>query len=249
MGDGMRRWRRLVGLLRRRRASALAWGSVVALALPACTLRRSDGESLVDGSLGADGATPTGNGSAFDGALDGSNEAASDAGTAKAAPEGMGNENDDRGPSADAGAPDVDENGFCPPEAGPSAATPLPVLSFDHWPDGGTVPAEVAISSQFPGVVFSSFDCGGPITYSDGEESSPPNFLVGYPLRNNVGVSPIAMDLANPVSNVGVTLISVGESTVTVTAYDSSLSVVSTISVTHPGTGNGTGAHDPVTVA
>ena len=236
-------------------SAALFLGGVFALAVSACALRedKHTGASATDGSASADVST-TANGSVSD---------ASGSDTDSAQSEPNGSESDGGGGSegalangavsgdgsggyaADAST-DGGENEFCPPEAGASAGPPPSVIGFDTLPDGTPLGGSERITNEYPGVVFSSTSCGGPITYSDGEESSQPNFLVGSPLVNNIGISPIAMDLASPVSKVGTTLIGVGASTVTATAYDATQSVVATVSVTHPGTGNGMNAHDPI---
>jgi hypothetical protein len=248
------------------RVSALSLGSIFLFAAHGCTLSRVkdslDGGVPPEGGIGSDGATDAtiasdtaatdGSAGATDAtiandaaATDGSAGASTDFGTDASALDGNVADQDSGNASADADDPKRD-NEFCPPEAGPSPSPPPSVINFDVWPDGRPIPGETHVTSQFPGVVFSSNDCSGPETYSDGEATSPPNFLVGYPLRENVGVSPIAMDFFTPASKVGVTLISVGDSTVTATAYDKTLSTVATISVTHPGTGAGAGARDPI---
>jgi hypothetical protein len=221
----------------------------------ACALRDTKGSPDGGGqvNVAASASTPT-DGAAPDGANGvsaGEVNGSTDSGAADDGAPWDGIVAQDNGaPSADTGALDAGiQNEFCPPEAGPAPVAPPPVINFDTLPSGQPIGGSTSISSQYPGVVFSSADCGGPITYSDGEASSSPNFLVGYPLVNNIAVKPIAMDLGLPVSKIGITLISVGASVVTTTAYDSSHSIVATISVTHPGTGDGQNAHDPITLA
>jgi hypothetical protein len=144
-------------------------------------------------------------------------------------------------------APDVgvvaSAAGTCQPDAGLTAGTPPATIDFDTWPgDGGAIAAGTLLSNQIPGVTFSSSACGGATVDSDGEASSPPNFLIGNP----GSFSPIVMDLAAPVARVGATLVSVGSATVTATAYGAGGGVVATTSVTNPGAGTGFGLHNPV---
>jgi hypothetical protein len=147
--------------------------------------------------------------------------------------------------TADAGAL-ASASGTCMLDAGANAGTAPSSIDFDTWPDGGTIASGTFIDLQYPGVTFASTSCGGAQIYSDGEASSPPNFLIGSP----GSFDPIVMDLTTAVSQVGVTLISVGASTVTATAYDATgATVIDSISVTHPGTGTGFGAHDPITLS
>ncbi|HEY2515905.1 MAG TPA: hypothetical protein VGI39_33775 [Polyangiaceae bacterium] len=146
----------------------------------------------------------------------------------------------------DDAAPIASFNGQCVPDGGANAGPAPPTINFDQDVDGGAIPAGTLISTQYPGVTFWSTTCGGPIVSANGEAASPPNFLVGNP----GSFSPVGFDLAAPVSKVGVTLVSVGAATVTATAYDATFTnVVATTSITHPGAGNGLGAHDPVTLA
>ncbi len=237
---------------------ALLVGGMLAFAGSACALRENThtAGSVTDGSAGAevstkaDGAASDAAASVPDGAQSPSNGSESDGGGGSdgALADGSASGDGGGGYPADAST-DAGENEFCPPEAGASAGPPPSVITFDTLPDGTALGGSERITNQYPGVVFSSASCGGPITYSDGEETSPPNFLVGSPLVNNIGISPIAMDLASPVAKVGTVLIGVGDSTVTATAYDATQSVVATVSVTHPGTTNGMNAHDPITLA
>jgi hypothetical protein len=192
------------------------------------------------GCFGGDSGRPDAGGAAFDGPEVGLDAAqggdAHDAGDAAFGGPEAGLDAADAGVVASA-------VGTCPPDGGLTAGTPPTTIDFDTWPDdGGVIAAGTLISTQYPGVTFSSDACGGATVWSDGEASSPPNFLAGNPGSMNS----IVMDLAVPVANVGATLISVGSSTVTATAYDASSRVIATISVTHPGTGVGNSAHDPI---
>ncbi len=256
--------------------SAQLAGSALAMALglaaPACTLRSvrdaPDGAGQEGGGPATDAATspaepadgsgsPESNGGAVDGTVpDGSEQNSGPTPDATVASEGGSSSN---GPDSSAessgstasdavadAAPEAAE--FCPPEAGPTPGMPPTLINFDTWLDGRPIGGSQPISTQFPGVTFTSTDCGGPITYSDGEANSPPNFLVGFPLYNEIGVSPIAMDLVTPALKVGATLISVGASVVRVRALNSSSAILATVSVTHPGTGTGANAHDLITL-
>lgn len=236
-------------------------GVILAFASLGCTLRKVSHSPISDGGNGAgDASTADGmaNGAADSagsngGGLDDGNESVQDGG----APEAGGSANDGTSLDVTASAADAgDANGalaanneFCPPEAGPPPGMSTTLINFDTWADGTPIGGSTSVTTQFPGVSFSSTSCGGPVTYSDGEANSPPNYLVGFPLVNNVGVAPIAMDLFSPVAKVSATLISVGASTVTVTAFDSAHVPVARVSVTHPGTGNGSGAKDPITLS
>jgi len=178
--------------------------------------------------------------------LDASSGPGSDASTLDGGSPGDASPFDATPPGEDAGAAIATATGVCVSDAGVPPGTAPQAIDFDTWPDGGAIAAGTLIQDQYPGVLFSSSACGGGTAFSNGEASSPPNFLVGNP----GSFQPIVMDLAAPVSQVGVTLISVGASTVTATAYDTSLTtVVDSKSVSHPGTGNGDGAHDPITLA
>ncbi len=186
-----------------------------------------DGATSDDGAAGADGGTLP------DGASSPETGARPDASPSDATSGG------EAGPIATA-------SGACVPDAGVTAGTPPATINFDAWPDGGIIAAGTLIAAQYPGVTFSSTACGGGTTNNDGEASSMPNFLVGNP----DSFQPLVMDLATPVSTLGLTLISVGSSTVTATAYDTSLTkVLDSKAVTHPGMGTGFGAHDPITLS
>src|SRR5438132_11254896 len=107
-------------------------------------------------------------------------------------------------------------------------------INFDTLPDSTPVANGTIIQNQYLpfGVTFSSI-AGGPIAGSfSGEAVSPPNFLVGNP----DSFQPIVMDLTTPIFKVGVTLISVGDSTVTATAFAIDFStVLDIVAVTNPG--------------
>jgi hypothetical protein len=122
-----------------------------------------------------------------------------------------------------------------------SAAT----INFDIFPDGSPVASGTIITDQYLSL-GASFDSvsGGPIAAVGlGEASSPPNFLAGNPDT----FQPILVDFTNTVPRVGVTLISVGDATVTATAYDNSLvNVLDAVSVTNLGTGVGMNNKDPI---
>src|SRR5207245_3559792 len=78
-----------------------------------------------------------------------------------------------------------------------------------------------------------------------------PNILAGLDPPTQAGLFPIEMDFVAPFTNsVGVTLISVGDGTVTATAFASDLvTVVDTVSVTHGvDAGVGLGNKDPITL-
>ena len=124
-----------------------------------------------------------------------------------------------------------------------SAAT----INFDIFPGGGPVASGTVITDQYLSL-GASFDSvsGGPIAAVGlCEASSPPNFLAGNPDT----FQPFVVDFTNTVPSVGVTLISVGDATVTATAYDSSLvTVLDAVSVTNPGTGVGMNNKDPITL-
>lgn len=120
-------------------------------------------------------------------------------------------------------------------------------INFDTFPDGTPVPTGTIITDQYLvwGATFSSTPSGGPIIDSDGEASSPPNFLIGNP----DSYQPITVDFTKPIPFVDVTLISVGDSTVTATAYAPDLTtVLDSVSVTNPGTGVGWYNHNPITL-
>jgi hypothetical protein len=122
-----------------------------------------------------------------------------------------------------------------------TAMRALTSINFDQLPGGGMVPA--VLTNEYPGVTFSSTS-GGP-AISSGEASSAPNFLIGNPSS----LEPIIMDLSTPAMEVKVTLISVGDATVTATAYDKASTIVDTTSVSNPGTGNGLNNHNPIRLA
>lgn len=120
-------------------------------------------------------------------------------------------------------------------------------IDFDTFPDGTPVPVGSSITNQYSsqGVTFSSTS-GGPVIWSQGEASSPPNFLVGSPNS----FYPIFVDLADPlITSFSAMLISVGDSRVTATAYASDLTtILDSIMVTNPGTDNGLNNKDPITL-
>jgi hypothetical protein len=208
----------------------LAVLGALSLGAPACFGSDSGGPDAGDGGL--DGATV---------AADSGSDIAADVGA-----DVEGNVGAEAGLDA-AGGADVgvvaSAAGTCQPDAGLTAGTPPATIDFDTWPgDGGAIAAGTLLSNQIPGVTFSSSACGGATVDSDGEASSPPNFLVGNP----GSFSPIVMDLAAPVARVGATLVSVGSATVTATAYAAGGGVVATTSVTNPGAGTGFGLHNPV---
>ena len=120
-------------------------------------------------------------------------------------------------------------------------------INFDTFPDNTPVPTGTIITNQYlsVGASFSS-TFGGAVTWTSPESSSQPNILCGNPSS----FDPIVIDFAETVSSVDVTLISVGNATVTATAYDSSLStVLATLAVTNPGTGVGLNNKDTITLS
>src|SRR5262249_37496210 len=109
-------------------------------------------------------------------------------------------------------------------------------INFDKFPNGTSVPDGTVITTQYLplGASFSSLAGGPRAIVGLGEASSLPNFLVGNP----DSFQPITLDLTNPVATLGATLISVGDSTVTATAYGADLTtILDSVSVTNPGTG------------
>jgi len=128
-------------------------------------------------------------------------------------------------------------------------------IDFDTFPNSSLVPDGTVITTQYAslGVTFSSpAPAGGPIAGAfPGGTSSAPNVLVGLDPATQAGLLPIVLDIAGLLPNsLNVTLVSVGNATVTATAFASDLvTVLDTVSVTHgPGAGVGLGAIDPITL-
>ncbi len=115
-------------------------------------------------------------------------------------------------------------------------------INFDDLPAGTFVTNQYAAL----GVTFSS--PGGALASPFvGEASSQPNYLVGLDPSTQAGLFPISADFATDVSSVSVTLISVGNATVTAKAFARSGSVLESIDVTNgPDSGNGFGRHNPI---
>lgn len=102
------------------------------------------------------------------------------------------------------------------------------------------------ITNQYAGVVFSS-NGSGAVTFTDGEESSHPNLLIGNP----DSYAPIRLDFTSAINSVSLNLISVGYATVNATAYAADLTtVLDSVSVTHfpNGPENGLNAVDPISL-
>jgi hypothetical protein len=135
-----------------------------------------------------------------------------------------------------------------------SIASASVVIDFDTFPGGAPVPAGTIITSQYSsvGVIFSSpATAGGAQALANGEASSGRNFLVGLDSIGGAGLYPISMDFTSGLaSTVNLTLISVGCSTVTASAYASDLTtILSTVSVTNGlGAGVGFGNHNPISL-
>ena len=125
-------------------------------------------------------------------------------------------------------------------------------INFDTFPDGSSVTSGTFITNQYASfnAIFSSTAPGG--AKADplfGEPASPPNFLYGQDPITLAGLYPIVIDFISPILGLDLTLISVGDSTVTATAYASDLTtILDTVSLSHPGTGVGFGAADPITL-
>jgi hypothetical protein len=120
-------------------------------------------------------------------------------------------------------------------------------INFDTFPNGAAVPNGTIITTQYAtscGVTFSSTGGGPQAIIGSGAASSLPNFLIGNPNS----FFPIVMDFANPFTGkIRVTLIGVGETVVTATALATDLvTVVDSVSVTNPGTGDGVNNNNPV---
>src|ERR1051325_7363490 len=127
------------------------------------------------------------------------------------------------------------------------------VINFDTFPNSAPVPDTTVILAQYAalGVAFPSPAAAGgpPAAVLVGEASSAPNGLYG--LQGGAGLAPITIDFASPLSSsVSMVLLSVGDATVTATAYASDLStVIDSVSLTHgPSAGNGFGNQDPITL-
>lgn len=117
------------------------------------------------------------------------------------------------------------------------------VINFDELPNG----TDISIQYSTFGAVFSS-NGGSAFATSSDEASSSPNYLRGNPNT----FQPIQMDLSTPVIEVQVTLISVGDNEVTVTAFASDFATVLdfvTVENNNTGTnGDGYGNKDTVTL-
>jgi hypothetical protein len=136
----------------------------------------------------------------------------------------------------------------------PNASATTTCIDFDTYPAGPIIQNQY----QGVGVIFSSQG----VIWETSESQSLPNFLVGYPAYYPPtwpwAIYPITFDFVAPGTStpavtdyVSVTLISVGWSTVTATAYDSSGNVLHAISVTHYGSStipwNGLNNKDTIT--
>lgn len=128
-------------------------------------------------------------------------------------------------------------------------------INFDTFPNNSIVPNNTVITTQYAslGVTFSSpAPAGGPLAgVLAGEVSSPPHSLYGFDPVTQAGLFPILMDITGALPNsLSVALISVGNATVTATAFASDLvTVLDMVSVTH-GSGAGVGLDniDPITL-
>ncbi|MBI3760854.1 MAG: LamG domain-containing protein [Chloroflexi bacterium] len=128
-------------------------------------------------------------------------------------------------------------------------------IRFDFFPDGSPVSDGTVITTQYAslGAVFSSNGGGAIATIGADEASSLPNFLIGNP----DSFQPIVADIVDPatglpasVDSVNVTLISVGDAVVTANAFASDYTtILSSVSVTHPGTGDGFQNKDPISLS
>ncbi len=126
-------------------------------------------------------------------------------------------------------------------------------INFDTFPDGSSVANGAIITNQYTsfGATFSSTS-GGPLILSTSEAQSSPNILIGNP----DSFQPVTINIVDPNSgnhstadSINVTLISVGDATVTVKAFASDLTtVLESISVTNPGTGMGLNNKNPISL-
>jgi hypothetical protein len=130
------------------------------------------------------------------------------------------------------------------------------VINFDTLPNGTAVANKTAIGNQYADyhVSFTSSAPGGLPTAGvfAGEATSPPNVLQGVTPGQSGGLFTIEMDFvgAFATSQVSATLISVGNATVTATAFAADgTTVIDAVDVTHgPGAGVGLNNHDPITL-
>ncbi len=154
-----------------------------------------------------------------------------------------------------------DGTGICVPAADCTTDQSCNPINFDTFPGGGVVADGTEITNQYrsEGAEFSSTS-GGPCAVAGpvSEASSDPLFIIG---NNNADCTtfnsfdPINIDIVDALGNptttdrVCVTLISVGEATVTARATNSSSVEVDSKVVTNPGTGSGDGNQDPIVLS
>jgi hypothetical protein len=119
------------------------------------------------------------------------------------------------------------------------------LIDFETYPDGSPVNPGAAITNQYSGIGATFSSNGGPVTATNGVSADPetptePNYVVGTPDY----LQPMQIILNEPSENVSVQLIGIGNSSVTVSAYDSSGNLLESQAINNPGLGNGVGQID-----
>ncbi len=141
-------------------------------------------------------------------------------------------------------------------EASPTPSVTCSTINFDKLPDGTAVDGTLSSGTAFPGTAITNQYSSLGATFSSNNKgviasvgffddaTSNPNFIVG----NANSFQPIVVNFASPVSQVTMQMISVGDSEVTITAYDASGAVLETKKIQNVGLADARGRQDSLTL-